>query len=235
MDDLLLLLDNSQSEGERKRIEAAVVSVIGKFPDMNDGTAKVIRHMSETKSIEVNYSVLRILSSTGSTEAYKILSTALNGEDETAQKIVIESLSNWPGDEPIEDLMKVAETTPNRTYKILAIRSYVTLVKRSKKLTEDDKVANYESALKLSEADNEKKMIVSGIGDIYTLESLKLASSLLDEDNLRKEVIRAVLQISEEIAGDHPEEVKNSVQKVLEISDNEWVVEYANEILGSIK
>jgi len=235
MDDLLILLENAQSDGERKRIEAAIVSVIGKFENKDDGADQVIQHLSKTKSLEVSHSVLRILSSTGTAEAYKILNAALNGEDETAQKIVIESYSNWPGDEPIADLMNVAENSSNDTYKILALRSYLTLVGRSKALADGKKLDIYRASLKLAEAKTEKRMIISGIGRIRTTGALKLAIELMDDKDIQREATFAALQISEDIARDYPEEVKKSLNVIIEKTDNEGAVEFANEILGSIK
>jgi HEAT repeat protein len=235
MDDLLTLLDNAQSDGERKRIEAAIVSVIGKFDSKDDGAQQVIEHLSKTESIEVSYSILRILSSTGAPEAYKILNAALNGEDETAQKIVIESYSNWPGDEPINDLMNLAKTSSNDTYRILALRSYLTLVGRSESLSDDKKLEIYNVSLELADAVNEKRLIISGIGQIRSLGALELATKLIGDQDIKREATFAALEISEEIAMDYPDEVEKSLKVLLEKTDHEGAVEFAHEILGAIK
>lgn len=235
LQDLLTLLENAESEGERKRVESAIVAVIGKIPDKNERADQLIEYLSKTEDEDVMRSMLRILSASGSPNAYKVLQSALNGDDEEAQKIVIQSLSNWPGNEPINDLMNFAKSTSNDTYKILALRTYITLVKRSYTLTDDEKIKNYKEALSQSEADNEKKMIISGISNVGNLESLKLAVELLDNENIKKEAFMAVMQISEDIAEDHPDEVKNVLNKVLEKTDNEGARSYIKEVLGSIK
>lgn len=233
--DLLTLLENAENDGDRKRVESSIVAVIEKIPDIDKRADQLIEHLAKTESKDVSYSILRMLAATGSAEAYNVLQSALKGDDEDAQKIVIEGLANWPGDEPITDLMNIVKTSSNETYKILALRSYITLVKRSETLTDDEKLADYKEALSQSKADNEKKMIISGIGRIQTLESLNLAVELLSDENLTQEAFIAVIRISEDIAADHPEEVKRVLNIILENTENEDAKSNIKEILGSIK
>lgn len=235
LQDLLVLLDNAESDGDRKRVESSVVAVIGKIPDSDERAGQIIEHLSKTKNEYVMHSILRILSTTGSANAYKVMQSALDGDDEAAQKIVIQSLSNWPDDEPINDLMNVVKSTSNDTYKILALRSYITLVKRSDSLTDEQKLANYKEALSFSEAVSEKRMIISGLSSVQTLESLILAKELLADENLQREAFMAVMQISEDIAEDYPEEVKKMLNIVLENTEDEDAIDYIKEVLGSIK
>ena len=90
----------------------------------------------------------------------------------------------------------------------------------------------YRAAMELASNASEKKMVLSGLGNLEGAEALDMAVSYLGDKELGKAAAAAVLKIAGETFEDEPEKARAAVEKVLETSKNkstrgwaEWLLE----------
>jgi hypothetical protein len=100
---------------------------------------------------------------------------------------------------------------------------------------EDESVNLYRTALELSQQSNEKKMILSGLGRLKSLSSLKMAGSYLEDQSLQTEAELAVLNISNSIKQEFPVETKMFLNQIINSSKVQDHVNQAKNMLTQIE
>jgi hypothetical protein len=146
----------------------------------------------------------------------------------------VRALSGWPTGEPLPDLFKVAETSNQKSLKILAVRGAIQLIGLDKNLSGDNKVSMYKKALDLSTELNEKRMILAGLRSTRSLKALNMAGKYLDDPALKREAQVAVIQIGERIFEKHPKEVLAFLVKVRQETEDDGIREWVEEILAEM-
>jgi archaellum biogenesis ATPase FlaH len=93
----------------------------------------------------------------------------------------------------------------------------------------------YKQAMSLASDTSEKRMVLSGLSNVKSLAALEMAVSYLQDKVLQQEAEVAVVKIAEAIVGSHPAESKGALQKVIEISKNDFLRKKAQEAIKQIK
>ena len=93
----------------------------------------------------------------------------------------------------------------------------------------------YKKAMGLCSNATEKKMVLSGLPRVKSVESLRMAADYLDQNDLRQEAQAAVVEIARGTKDKHPKETRELLQKVLRTSKNEGIRNRAQELLKQIK
>ena len=175
------------------------------------------------------------MGTTGSSKALIHLINALKSSDPDLQRTAISSLSNWPGGEPVSELLNFAEKTPDETLQVLALRSLVNILKNNADIQKEIKFESYKKAMDLAKSDSEKRLVLSGLGDVYTLSAMNYAAGFLKIQNLKQEAEIALLKIAERVAEDYPAETKENLKVLLAGTKDKDIQEYAEDILSEIK
>lgn len=89
--------------------------------------------------------------------------------------------------------------------------------------------------MELAPNTSEKKMVLSGLSKLRTIEALQLAAAYLDVDDLRQEAEAAVLQIAEGTTGAYPRQSRVLLKKVAGTSANDTVRGRAEELIKQIE
>ena len=93
----------------------------------------------------------------------------------------------------------------------------------------------YKQAMSLASDTSEKKMVLSGLSNVKLLAALEMAASYLEDKDLQQEAEVAVVKIAETTIGGSPAESKAALQKVIQISKNEFLREQAKKLISQIK
>ena len=174
-----------------------------------------------------------MLGKIGNKKALGVLQQALQDKDADVRSAVIRALSDWPTDEPIDNLLKIAQTSDNKIHQVLALRGFIRLVGLDSDRPADQAVKMYKEAMELASNDGEKKMVLSGLKDVKSYEAMKMAQACLDDKALQAEAEAAVVEIAWTTThASHPEETKKLLKKILETSTNESLRTRAKQILS---
>ncbi|MBW8001967.1 MAG: hypothetical protein FVQ80_08070 [Planctomycetes bacterium] len=236
MPELIGCLVNVQSQAERREAEKTLVAVCNKIPDLNKRSAEILKTLPNLNdNIEVRISLLNVLGKVGDPQSLGVLRQSLIDENAEIQKASIRALSEWPTAEPAADLLKIAETSGNKVYEVLAMRGYIRLVSLADEVSDAEKVQMYNSAMTLAWSSNEKMMVLSGLGNLSSLEALKMASSYLGDETLGTEAEAAVIKIAQKTYTRFAADTKRALLSVLEVSKNDSVIQKANKLKGELK
>ena len=232
---LVKMLIGVQSSADRREAEKTVTAVAHKIDDESRQAEAVLAALPSIEDVTTRCSLLRVLGKIGDNSALDVLREGLKDENDTVKETCIRALAEWPTAEPVTDLLKVVQTTNNKIHRILALRGYVRLIGLDSSRPAEETIGMYKQAMSLASDTSEKKMVLSGLSNVKLLAALEMAASYLEDKDLQQEAEVAVVKIAETTIGGSPAESKAALQKVIQISKNEFLREQAKKLISQIK
>jgi HEAT repeat protein len=227
----LVELQLAASGAERTELEKTVVAVARKGPEEKGQAQVVLAAMPQAKDLDAKCSLLSVLGRIGAPAALPVLRDALGDKEERIRDAAVRALSDWPTATPAEDLLKVVKTSENPVHKTLALRGYVRLIGLESNRPAEETMKMYKEAMSLAANAADKKMVLSGLGNLKSVEALQMAAGYLEDTELKDEAESAVVKIAESTMKKYPRETKGLLQKVSTGTTNESVREQAQKLL----
>ena len=232
---LVELLVGVQSSVDRREAEKTVTVVAHKISDKNRQAEAVLAKLPLVKEEGGRCSLLRVLGKIGDDSALAVLRAGLKDKIAAVKDACIRALAEWPTAEPTADLLKVVQATDNKLHHVLALRGYVRLIGLDSSRPAEETIGMYRQAMSLASNISEKKMVLSGLATIKSLSALKMAAPYLEDKALQQEAEVAVVKIAEATGGSYPAESKAALQKIIQISKNDFLRQKAQEVKSKIK
>jgi len=233
--ELVSLMLNAQDETERGEAERTVATVANTFPK-GERAIPMLEQLASTDDVEASCSLLRVLGKTGGDGGLDMLRGTLNEEDPKLVDAAIRGLSDWPGDEPMAELFKIAQTSESEVHKVLALRGYVRMIGLDDERDAQETVKLYRGAMNLAADASAKKMILSGLAEVKSLAAMQFAADYLDDDALGPEAASAAVSIADNlIENGLGKQCRPILEKVAQTARNEDVREGAHEMIEWIE
>jgi hypothetical protein len=169
----------------------------------------------------------------GGEKALGLLREYLAQDNAEVQVAVVRALSDWPSAEPMDDLKRIAQNSDDQVQRILALRGFVRLIGLDERPAEE-KTGRYKEAMSLAAGADERKLVLSGLGNVRTFSALQLACSYLDDSALQAEAAAAVLKIAEAVQGDYRLQTRAVLVELLAGSQNDSLRQRAQGIIERI-
>jgi HEAT repeat protein len=232
---LVEFLVGVQSSADRREAEKTVTTVAHKISDKNRQAEAVLAKLPSVKEEGSRCSLLRVLGKIGDNSALAVLRGGLKDKSAAVKDACIRALAEWPTAEPASDLLKVVQATDNTLHHVLALRGYVRLIGLDSNREAEETIGMYRQAMILASNISEKKMVLSGLATIKSLSALKIAALYLDDKALQQEAEVAVVKIAEATGVSYPAESKAALEKIIQISKNDFLRKKAQEVKSKIK
>ena len=227
--DLIFVVDPSQA-GE---VGKALSSVARRHSVRQECTETILSKYKAARNDGQRVALLMTLGGIGDEAALPILRESLQVGNSEVRYAAIKALSVWPSAAAAGDLVKVAESTNNRTHRILALRGYVDLID-SASVPAEQKVAHYRRAMQLADESNEKRKVLSVLARLDSLEAFETAASLVDDAALKDEAALAACAIAQKIYATKGRQIKGDLEKIVDTDVGESIRQQAWGMLQSI-
>lgn len=239
IEELIRLVIEEKDNAVRAEAERTLVLVSQKIPDPSHQAKAVLDVLPAVEDIEARSSLLEVAGRIGDKSALPVLRDELKNENPENRKAAIYALSAWPDAAPIEDLLNVVKSSDNETLKILALRGYIDLVKIGSDRPPKESIALFKTAMDYAAEATEKKMVLSGLGSLRSVETLPVCAQYLDESDIKPEVEAALarpLELLRESDDDSlrkmlNEEMRGTLDRILSSTDSDTIREWVTEIL----
>ena len=169
----------------------AVLAALGKAP-------------AEGKAV-----LVRLLAIPATAQALEAVRAALRDQDAAVRDAAFATLGDWPNAEPADDLYAIASNAADGAQKAAALRAYVRLAPFA-----DDSTPLFVKALGLAKTPAEVKLVLDGMGNGDTCETLAFAASYLPKQEYAGEAARAVVRIARKCCWEDAEKTKAVLAKV---------------------
>ncbi|RYF46930.1 MAG: hypothetical protein EOO38_13155 [Cytophagaceae bacterium] len=120
----------------------------------------------------------------------------------------------------IPALLVLSQTAPKPTHSILALRGIARLTSQSGKPA-NEKLDIVRTAMEAATRDEEKQLLLGTLGDIKTLEAVRLAEPYLANEGLKGAAAETVLRIGRDLNGQPLRDARPVFEKALAATQNE--------------
>ncbi len=183
---------------------------------------------------EAKLALLRTLRSAGGPKALQVVKAAAGNGDAQVKDTAYRALCEWPTADALPLVADLVKTGPTKTIKILALRGFVRLVPQQD-APDAKKLDALKDALALADRNEEKRLVLSALGNVPTVEALALVTSHLDDPVLKQEACLAAVAIAEKIVSGHGAEVTAAMRQVAKVAANKKLAARANAIARRAK
>jgi HEAT repeat protein len=206
MDALPRLIELTQAcrdDSVRDAAVLAVYSVCRSHEDRDQSAELILRELRTTIVAAEKMAWIRVLTMLGYADALPTITAALQDANQVLVQSTISQLSRWPDPSPIDDLFEVVEsdTTANvRRRALLAVLQLATAAADRKQASDEDLVSWFKRAGKAAQSTQAKRLLISGLGRIEHVESVRLLASYLDDADVKMEAVNAILNAAGPLA-----------------------------------
>jgi HEAT repeat protein len=183
---------------------------------------------------EAKLALLRALRSAGGCKALQTVKAAAADSDAQVKETALRVLCDWPTPDALPLLAELVKAAPTKTIKVLALRGFVRLVPQQD-APDAKKLDALKDAMALADRNEEKRLVLSALGDVPTVDALTLVASYLDHPELKEEACLAAVAIAEKIASSHGAEVAAAMGQVANATANKKLAAQAQTIARQAK
>ncbi len=222
--DVVTLLMEAPSEGERNELEKTTIAVALKSPPVQRQSEVVmarLKNLPARTPSAVRESLLHVLGGIGDPAALPILLAALNDTAAAIKTAAILGLSEWPNAEPAPQLLTIAEKSKTPAHQVLALRGFVRLLRFESVLPSEATIKKFQRAMELAANSSEQKMVLGWLAEVKAVGALELAVAHQKNEALRAEAEVAAVKIAEAVSGSHPAETQVLLQQALREAKND--------------
>jgi hypothetical protein len=150
----------------------------------------------------------------GGADALKAVRAVIQETDAEVQDAGIRVLADWPTADAASELLQVAKSSSNATHRVLALRGYVRLIGLAVAPV-SQKLAMCRQAMGLAQRDDEKKLVLAGLGEVPDAEAVKMAEACLASPAIRPEAELALLKIAQAMGGSSRDEATAILDRLI--------------------
>ena len=211
---------------------SAVLAAAVQVPDAATRADPVVAECAKATGT-AKLALWSVLGQLGGPKALEVFRAALKDPDEEVKKSAVRAMGLWPDTSAAEELLALAKSAPSEALQVLALRGYVRLAGLAK-ARPAEAVKMYQTAMATAKRADEKRLVLSGLGEVYDLAALNMVEPLLDDPALREEAGAAAANIGKEIAKQHGEAIMRVLEKVVASVQGKEALQKALAVQGQL-
>lgn len=220
--------------GKRDEAIAAISAIARRGATEEERTGVLVRRMAGATRAEDRSDLVALLGEVGGPRALEAIRRALSDPAEAVRMSALQTLAEWPTDEPLPDLLRVAREAPDATRRSIALRGYTRMIGANELRPADQTLALYREASALARTPAERKLVVAGLAGVKGLGALQVAAELRKDPEVAAEAELAIVEIAKSTLGAYREETKAIVEPLAAGAGDPEVRKRAAAILAVI-
>jgi HEAT repeat protein len=220
-DDLEVLISevvDAKNDPDREIAEKALNAASIRMPKREAAAAHLADAMSKASN-GAKVSMLRIMGAMGGPTALETIATAVKTRDAELQDVGTDVLGKWMTADAAPVLLEITKDPANdKKYQVRALRGYLRIARQLKTLPDEERIDMARQALDIAERADERKLVLQVLERCPSSESIKLASALVDDKEVRDQAVQTAIFIGEKIKDKDPEAARAAAEKALEAS-----------------
>jgi HEAT repeat protein len=216
---LITQVTNGKEAADAEVAARALQTACMRMPD-REATAAKIAAAIPAASTAAKVRIIEVLGEMGGPNALKVIDWATQGDREELKDAATRALGKWMTPDAAPVLLRIAkDSSPQNKYQTRALRGYLRIA-RQLNLPDDQRIEMCRAALKLAVRPEERKLALEALKKCPSAESVKLASSLFDDEQTRDSAVEVAIFIGEKIKEKDPAAAKSAGEKALNADPN---------------
>jgi HEAT repeat protein len=172
---------------------------------------------------------LGVLCSLGGTKALSAVRGTLNDPDPEVRDAAVRALADWTDPAATQDLLKLLGSTTETTQeRELVFRGYVRLA-RDPVNSATQKFKMLCEAATAAVGPQELKLVLSGLGEVTSVESLRLVAARLSDSQMAEEAGAAAVKIADALNAKYKEDIAPVLNEVLKVAKSQRLIDQARK------
>jgi HEAT repeat protein len=214
--------DGSDAQAAGRALQEASV----RMPD-REATARQLAEAMSRGSTAAKVRLIQILGAMGGRNALESIATAARSDDRALQDTGTRVLGEWMTADAAPQLYTIASA--DHPFKTRALRGYLRIA-RQLDIPDAQRLDMCRKALAIAERSAERSLALDAMKRCPSAESVKLATTLVDDAELRDRAVETALFIGEKIKDTDPEAAATAGQKVLDVAPPRELAERARAL-----
>jgi HEAT repeat protein len=233
---LITLLKETEDPREILWLQKALEKACQFISDPEKRAEEILEVLSETEG-QKKAVFLRPLSEIGGRKALDAVLENLGSKDPKISSEAFYTLVQWKSIEAASELLALGKEAQDKKKRYLSLKSYIQVVVSSE-LDDEKKLAMLMKAETIPQETDEKKLFLSGLGQIKMLGAMQQAAKFFQNKELQTNAARIIVNIAmpeplrEGLRGDG---VVSLLEKALSFIENEQQKEQILEYIDQIK
>jgi HEAT repeat protein len=211
---LLNALTHLKAEAARAHAEIAISRALAELNNKTAGSKLLRARLDATPDLAMRLSLMRLLPNVPDTAALEVLGAASVASDEEVADTALRALADWPDQDAWDLLEGIYRRNGAESYRVLALRGLVRLVRESNRPPDDAIILRYRRLFEGAKTDNDRKLILGALAGVAHPAALEMALSHLDRPGVRAEAALTVRTIAEALSEEHPEAAKAALERL---------------------
>lgn len=227
-------IEQAKDDGMRNAAADAAQKICARATDKAACAAVLLPALDKATSPQTRGAILKVLPHIGTDAALAAVRKAVDSDDADTKDAGIRALAEWTSPAAADQLLQLAQTAPKATHFVLALRGYVRLVRNSTDLSPDKRFDMLKSALAAAKRPEERKLVISALGDVPSAASLDLLRPFLKEAGLKDESAQAAIKVATVLISTNSSLARTALEEIKSSTQNAELLKQANEALKNI-
>ncbi len=188
-------------EADLNHAGVAIIRICQKSTAPEKEAELLLAQLSQTSELNQKFCWLRVLATLGCPKVLPVLKADLRSTNDRASANAIELLGNWPDPAPIEDLLAFAES--NEAHRASALEAGIRLAMATAENHQqpDGVIVEWmRRADKMAQTTKDRRLILSALGRLNTIESYRLLARHVADPELEKEAVIPIINMAPAVA-----------------------------------
>ncbi|MCL5270874.1 MAG: HEAT repeat domain-containing protein, partial [bacterium] len=232
---ILTLLAAARTDGERTAGRAAVIAVSQRLPEA-ERAEPVLRAYRAATAVRTRCDLLSVLGVLGGPGALDAAVAALGDAEPQVSESALRALAEWPGPQPVRRLLEIAGGDASQVSRVLALRGVV----RQMGMMEEPPgtmLALFNAAMQAARRPEDRKMVLSALANVHSLQAYDVAAGYLEDPSLREESIAVILKLATALRGPNPRETIAMLDKAIAAAtdpEQHAVAQEMKDLIGNV-
>ena len=223
---MLKLLSRSTDAQDLSGLAEAISSICTSAGSPAAATEQVVGALSGAQPAQKG-ALLAVLGAVGGEKALAAVRTALSDSNAEVHDAAVRALADWPDAAAAPDLLQIVRSASGSQREV-AFRGFVRLARESSAAA-PEKLKSLSEAAGVATSPQEKMLVLAGLGDILSVESLRLVTPHLADAAVADEAGAAAVKIAEKLDAKESADIGKALNQVLKAAKSEQVLDKARK------
>jgi HEAT repeat protein len=223
---LIAEVTDAKNPDDTEAAAQALQTASVRMPD-REATAAQLTAALPRASTEKKAQLLRILGAMGGPAALETIAKAAQSDEPELQDVGTRVLGEWMTADAAPQLYAIASS--DHQHKTRALRGYLRIA-RQLDIPDAQRLEMCRKALAIAERAEERSLALEAMKRCPSADSIKLATALLDDAEVRQRAVEAAIFIGEQIKDEHPAAAAAAGKKALETRPPRQLAERARAL-----
>ncbi len=229
---VIALVDAPEPAAISEPLPQTIAQTAARLPAPADPAAAVIAELGKADNAEARIILLDALGLIGGDSAFTAVCSALDMQDIETRRTAVSALARFQKPEALDLLRRLATKERDDTLRSRAYTAWLALIRNAPSLSLNALTPHLEAALANAHSPADKRDFLATASLLPSPASLKMIESLLDDEAVAAEALRAAAQVSVALTGACPEAARARLEVTAAQTHTPELAEQARQALA---